>query len=154
MKLTEKQRTGSKVQKKYDTPATPCDRLLGCTKVSEETKTQLRAIRAALDPMDLAADIEARLGQIFALVARVEEDRQDEMERAGEISQNATVGPDSATAPVASAPSASTTSAPTETLVKATPNNQNQSPPPGCHEAWRNDPASPVSFIIGATRGL
>ena len=58
MKLIEKQRTGSKVRKKYDTPATPCDRLLACAKVSEETKAQLRATRAALDPMDLAADIE------------------------------------------------------------------------------------------------
>lgn len=84
MKLIEKQRTGSKVHKKYATPATPCDRLLACAKVSEETKVQLRATRSGLDPMDLAADIEARLGRIFAIVERIEEDRQDEMDRAGE----------------------------------------------------------------------
>ena len=84
MKLIEKQRVGSKVRKKYDTPATPCDRLLNCAKVSEETKDQLRVTRAALDPMDLAADIEARLGKIFTIVERIEEDRQEEMERAGE----------------------------------------------------------------------
>ncbi len=84
MKLVEKQRLGSKIRKKYDTPATPCDRLLTCAKVSEETKVQLRAIRAALDPMDLAADIEARLGKLFTIVERIEEDRQEEMERAGE----------------------------------------------------------------------
>jgi hypothetical protein len=126
MKLTEKQRTGSKVHKKYDTPATPCDRLLACAKVSEETKTQLRAIRAALDPMDLAADIEARLGRIFAIVARIEEDRQDERERAGEFPGIGTVGADSVAAPVAGAPFASTASAPTETLVKSTPKNHNQ----------------------------
>ena len=83
MKLIEKQRTGSKVHKKYDIPATPCDRLLACAKVSETTKTQLRATRSALDPLDLAADIEARLGRIFALVARIEEDRHDEIARAG-----------------------------------------------------------------------
>jgi hypothetical protein len=84
MKLIEKQRIGSKVRKKYDTPATPCDRLLNCAKVSEETKDQLRVTRAALDPMDLAADIEARLEKIFTIVERIEEDRQEEMERAGE----------------------------------------------------------------------
>lgn len=84
IKLVEKQRIGSKIRKKYDTPATPCDRLLTCAKVSEETKVQLRAIRTALDPMNLAADIEARLGKIFTIVERIEEDRQEEMERAGE----------------------------------------------------------------------
>ena len=84
MKLIERQRIDSKFRKKYDTPATPCDRLLACAKVSEETKAQLRATRSALDPMDLAADIEARLARIFTLVERIEEDRQDEMNRAGE----------------------------------------------------------------------
>ena len=67
MKLIEKQRIGCKVRKKYDTPATPCDRLLACAKVSEETKAQLRTTRRGLDPMALAADIEARLGRIFTL---------------------------------------------------------------------------------------
>ena len=127
MKLIEKQRTGSKVRKKYDTPATPCDRLLACAKVSEETKAQLRATRAALDPMDLAADIEARLGRIFTIVERIEEDRQEEMDRAGESHpQRAAAGADCVTASVAIAPCASTPSAPAENLVKSTPKNQNQ----------------------------
>ncbi len=55
-----------------------------CDYGSEETKYQLRATRATLDPMDLAADIEARLGKIFTIVERIEEDRQEEVERAGE----------------------------------------------------------------------
>ena len=107
MKLIEKQRIGSKVRKKYDTPATPCDRLLACAKVSEETKAQLRATRCGLDPMDLADDIEARLGRIFTLVERIEEDRQEEMDRAGETHpQRAAAG--------------------AEKLVKTTPKTQNQ----------------------------
>lgn len=128
MKLIEKQRTGSKVRKKYDTPATPCDRLLACAKVSEETKIQLRATRSTLDPMTLAADIEARLKAIFTIVERIEEDRQDEIARAGSepSPRSAAVGADCVTASVACAPFASTPSAPTETLVKTTPNNQNQ----------------------------
>ena len=130
MKLVEKQRIGSKVRKKYDTPATPCDRLLTCAKVSEETKVQLRAMRAALDPMDLAADVELRLGKIFSIVERIEEDRQEEMARAGEIPpqppQRAAAGADCVTASVAIAPGASTPSAPAENLVKLTRKNQNQ----------------------------
>lgn len=126
MKLVEKQRTGGKVHKKYDTPATPCDRLLACAKVGEETKSRLRALRAALDPMDLAADIEARLGRIFELVVRIEEDRQDEMERAGEFTGPGTVRADCVAAPVAGAPDASTLSALTETPVKTTTKNKNQ----------------------------
>ena len=42
-----------------------------CAKVSEEIKVQLRATRCGLDPMDLAADIEARPGNIFTIVERI-----------------------------------------------------------------------------------
>ena len=127
MKLIERQRIDSKFRKKYDTPATPCDRLLACAKVSEETKAQLRATRSALDPMDLAADIEARLARIFTLVERIEEDRQEEMERAGESHlYRATAGAAWVTASVAIAPCASTASAPAEKLVKTTPKPHNQ----------------------------
>lgn len=127
MKLVEKQRIGSKVRKIYDTPATPCDRLLACAKVSEATKMQLRATRGSLDPMDLAADIEERLGKIFAIVERIEEDRQEEMDRAGEPHPlNAAAGADCVTASVACAPCASTPSTPAGNLVKSTPKNHKQ----------------------------
>ncbi len=132
MKLIEKQRIGSKVCKKYDAPATPCDRLLACAKVSAETKALLHATRAALDPMDLSADIEARLEKIFTIVERIEEDRHEEMERAGETHpQRAAAGVDCVPASVAIAPCASTPSTPAENLVKTTPST-------GCHESWRN----------------
>jgi hypothetical protein len=77
--------------------------------------------------MDLAADIEARLGKIFTIVERIEEDRQEEMERAGESHPlRAAAGADCVTASVAIAPCASTPSAPAENLVKTTRKNQNQ----------------------------
>ena len=77
--------------------------------------------------MGLAADIEARLGKIFTIVERIEEDRQEEMERAGESHPlRAAAGSDCVTASVAIAPCASTPSDPAENLVKTTPNNQNQ----------------------------
>jgi hypothetical protein len=84
MKLVGKRRIGSKVGKKYDKPATPCDRLLACPKVDEETKEKLRQIRAGLDPLSLADEVERRLGEIFEIVERIEEERWEEMERAGE----------------------------------------------------------------------
>ncbi|MFN9819983.1 MAG: integrase, partial [Akkermansiaceae bacterium] len=42
MKLVSKERIGGKVRKKYDKPASPCDRLLACEKVSEVVKASLR----------------------------------------------------------------------------------------------------------------
>lgn len=78
MKLVEKTREGSKVRKKYDSPATPCDRLLSCPKVSESQKKKPRASRAQLDPMDLSEELEKRLGEIFQRVEKIEQERAEE----------------------------------------------------------------------------
>jgi hypothetical protein len=126
MKLEEKQRIGGKVRKKYDKPATPCDRLLACAKVDGKTKRRLRAVRAALDPLALAEDVEARLREIFAIVERIEEDRWDEIQRAAAHPTADPVGADCVAAAVAIAPFASTPSAPTGTLLHSPPNHQNQ----------------------------
>lgn len=126
MKLEEKQRIGGKVRKKYDVPATPCDRLLACAKVSEETKRLLRETRAGLDPLKLAQDVEARLERIFVVLERLEEDRQDEIERASAYPSGGTLGADCVAAAVAIAPFASTPSAPRGTTAKSPPNHQNQ----------------------------
>lgn len=108
MKLVSKQRVNGKVRKRYDTPATPCERLLNCAKVDRQTKSRLRKTRAQLDPMDLAEEVEARLKEIFAIVERIEEDRREEMEWAGEApAGRAPVGPACAASPVAIAPSVS-----------------------------------------------
>ena len=126
MKLVEKQRIGGKVRKKYDNPATPCDRLLACAKVDGETKRRLRAARSALDPLALAEDVEVRLREIFAIVERFEEDRWDEIQRAAVHPPGGPAGADCVTAAVAIAPFASTPSAPAGTLPKSPPNHQNQ----------------------------
>jgi hypothetical protein len=44
MKLVEKQRVGSKVRKKYDTPQTPFQRVLASPDVDQATKDQLRQL--------------------------------------------------------------------------------------------------------------
>ena len=85
MKLVSKERIGGKVRKKYDKPASPCDRLLTCEKVSEAAKKELRQKRSELDLIDLAEEVQRRLSEIFRLVERIDEERWEEMERAGEV---------------------------------------------------------------------
>ena len=52
-KLLDKSRNGGTVRKRYEKPATPCDRLLRRDDVSEEAKQRLRNSRAELDPVSL-----------------------------------------------------------------------------------------------------
>ncbi|MFN9513735.1 MAG: hypothetical protein ACK57Z_12240 [Akkermansiaceae bacterium] len=112
------------MRKKYDKPASPCDRLLACEKVSEGVKASLRLKRSELDPLDLAGEVERRLGEIFRLVERIEEDRWEEMERAGEGPGEFSVGADFVAASDDPAPYASTPSTPTEKIVKTSSNPQ------------------------------
>ena len=49
--LQQKYRDGSKVRKIYDTPATPCDRLLSIPTISKTIKSRLRKQRKSLDPI-------------------------------------------------------------------------------------------------------
>lgn len=54
-KLIEKTREGAKVTKRYDGPATPCQRLMADPRMSEDVKIRLVALQASLDPVDLLA---------------------------------------------------------------------------------------------------
>ena len=80
MKLVEKIREGGKLKKKYDSAKTPCDRLLGCSFVSDETKQFLCETRSKLDPYELAESIETKLSLIFALINEKDEIRAQEEE--------------------------------------------------------------------------
>jgi hypothetical protein len=74
-KLLSKTREGAKVIKKYQPPATPCERLLDRKDVSDECKEQLRQTLAALDPVRLLREIrEAQrvIAQLEVGVANVE----------------------------------------------------------------------------------
>lgn len=114
----EKKRTGSKVSKKYDQARTPCDRLLDCLKVSKATKAELRRTRKNLDPIELANQLEAKLGIIFEIVERIEEECAEEQRWAEEADRgSATAGEDSVAPSVANAPSVSTASSPAEKIA-------------------------------------
>jgi hypothetical protein len=122
MKLVEKKRSGSKVSKTYDSPQTPCDRLLECEHVSAEIKQSLRDKRAQLDPLTLAAHIEKKLRAIHKIIEKIEERRAEERWRAGECDRDippaAPAGAGCVAALVAIAPAASTPPAPAEILAK------------------------------------
>jgi hypothetical protein len=68
-KLIEKRREGARVVKRYDTPATPCARLLVSSEITEATKERLRSVQAALDPLRLLDEIRAVQHQLAALAA-------------------------------------------------------------------------------------
>ena len=56
-KLLSKSRFGAKVTKRFLSPETPCDRLLGDPRVSKESKEYLSNIRRDQDPLELLHEI-------------------------------------------------------------------------------------------------
>jgi hypothetical protein len=58
-KLAGKVRDGAKVKKKYHPPATPYQRLLADTRISEDVRCRVTAIHATLDPVELLRAIRA-----------------------------------------------------------------------------------------------
>lgn len=68
MKLMEKVRVGAKYKRRYDTPRTPCRRVLECSDVPEEKKEELRKLYATLDPVRLRKNIDKKVSRIISLV--------------------------------------------------------------------------------------
>lgn len=66
-KLAEKTRSGAQVTKRYHAPQTPCERLLGCEKISEAMKARLREVAEALDPLQLLEEIRAMQSHLVVL---------------------------------------------------------------------------------------
>ena len=56
---------GAKVQRRHDKPATACDRLLACEHIYGTTQKRLKATREALNPFELARQIETALRAIL-----------------------------------------------------------------------------------------
>lgn len=64
-KLILKERRGSKYYKKYDKPATPCDRLLASKHINELQKTHLTEKKINLDPYKLRMLIDTKQKEIL-----------------------------------------------------------------------------------------
>ena len=68
-KLAEKKRFGSRVVERYDTPATPCARLLDAPSIENEMKERLRGVAVSLDPLRLLDEIRSVQRHLAALAA-------------------------------------------------------------------------------------
>jgi len=67
-KLKEKIRVGSRIQKKYDRPQTPYQRLIQSNHLTEEQKVRLREMKKELDPFKLERGLESNLKTFFTLL--------------------------------------------------------------------------------------
>lgn len=67
VKLENKVRVGSRLQRRYSPAQTPLDRLLTHTEVDLQQAEQLRKLRETLDPFELSKAIERKLQRIYQL---------------------------------------------------------------------------------------
>jgi len=67
VKLVTKERVGARVRRRYDSPQIPLDRVRGCPEADAAKIGALVALRARLDPFQLAQRIDAGLGRVYAL---------------------------------------------------------------------------------------
>ena len=64
LKLQSKRREGSKIRRVYGPAQTPLARALACPEVDAQKKSELRALRAALNPFALRRETDRRLKEI------------------------------------------------------------------------------------------
>lgn len=67
VKLVAKERVGARVRRRYDRPLIPLDRVRACPEADAAKVRALVALRARLDPFQLAQRIDAGLGRIYDL---------------------------------------------------------------------------------------
>jgi hypothetical protein len=67
MKLSKKTRVGSKLQRRYDKPQTPLERLLHCPQADPLKTQELKWLRDKTDPFELAKRTEQKLERIFEM---------------------------------------------------------------------------------------
>lgn len=67
VKLQRKERVGARVRRRYDAPQTPLDRVAACATSDRAPVEALLQRRAQLDPIALAARIDAALAAIYGL---------------------------------------------------------------------------------------
>jgi hypothetical protein len=67
MKLIKKTRVGSKLQRRYDQPQTPLQRLLNCAQADPVKTQELKRLRDQTDPFQLAKRMEQKLERIYQM---------------------------------------------------------------------------------------
>ncbi len=71
MKLTRKERIGSKVKRIYDTPKTPYERVLNSMEVEQEYKESLRKKREKINPAQLRRELVKKQGELFKMGVKI-----------------------------------------------------------------------------------
>jgi hypothetical protein len=74
MKLKEKKRMGSHVQRKFEVPTTPYKKVMESLSVTKETKQTLKSVYESLNPADLKRRIEKKQDELYE-VYRTKEKR-------------------------------------------------------------------------------
>jgi hypothetical protein len=67
MKLVRKQRVGSRVRRRYDTPQTPLERVIASGQGDPLRLAELKSLRDRIDPFELSKSIDRQLERIYAL---------------------------------------------------------------------------------------
>jgi len=67
VKLITKERVGARVRRRYDRPQIPLDRVRACPEADAAKVAALVALRARLDPFQLAQRIDASLARVYQL---------------------------------------------------------------------------------------
>jgi hypothetical protein len=70
IRLLKKERRGSRIIRKYDTPKTPLDRLIESGKGDAAKIAELKKLRESLDPFELSTIIDRKLKRIYSLANR------------------------------------------------------------------------------------
>lgn len=70
VKLINKQRIGSKIIKKHDSPKTPYQRVLESEHVPQDSKQKLIAIFKTLNPYKLEEEIQVKIKGVYKLVTK------------------------------------------------------------------------------------
>lgn len=74
-KLLRKSRDGARITRRYEPPATPCERLLRHPDVDDKVKARLRSLREKLDPLELLhriRDAQAALAKLTSATSCTE----------------------------------------------------------------------------------
>lgn len=66
-KLLSKERVGAKLRKRYQTPMTPCARLLESTELDAGARERLQAVQVTIDPLRLLDEIRSMQGHLAGL---------------------------------------------------------------------------------------
>ena len=70
MKLIRKERIGSKIKRKYDTPKTPFKRLMESGYLNEEMKAKIQKIKDETNPFHLSKQIEEKLEFFYKILKK------------------------------------------------------------------------------------